>query len=70
MGTKEFRLLPPDPVRGQSRFRAWRARRTAGERIRRPLWVLAILLVKVPWDQSHVGTPTAGPGRARSAAPG
>lgn len=46
MGTKELRQLPPDLVRGQGRFRAWRAQRTAGARIPQPLWVLAIRLVK------------------------
>jgi hypothetical protein len=46
MGTKELRQLPPDLVRGQGRFRAWRAQRTAGARIPQPLWALAIRLVK------------------------
>src|SRR5215208_5256887 len=46
MGTKELRQLPPDLVRGQSRFRAWRAQRKAGVRIPQPLWAIAIRLVK------------------------
>ena len=46
MGTKELRQLPPDLVRGQSRFRAWRAQRKPGVRIPQPLWAMAIRLVK------------------------
>ena len=46
MGTKEPRQLPPDLVRGQSRFRAWRTQRKAGVRIPQPLWAMAIRLVK------------------------
>src|SRR4051794_18515870 len=46
MGTKELRQLPPDLVRGQSRFRTWRAQRKAGVRIPQPLWALAIRLAK------------------------
>jgi hypothetical protein len=46
MGTKKRRRLPPDLVRGQSRFRAWRAQRKAGGRIPQPLWAMAIRLAK------------------------
>ena len=46
MGTSKREQLPPDLVRGQSRFRAWRAQRKAGVRIPQPLWAIAIRLVK------------------------
>jgi hypothetical protein len=46
MGTKTRRKLPPDLVRGQSRFQAWRTQRKPGSRIPQPLWVMAIRLAK------------------------
>jgi hypothetical protein len=46
MGTKKREPLPPDLVRGRSRFQAWRRQRTAGGRIPQPLWAMAIRLAK------------------------
>jgi hypothetical protein len=46
MGTKTRRELPPDLVRGQSRFQEWRGQRKAGSRIPQPLWVMAVRLAK------------------------
>lgn len=39
--------LPPDLIRGRSRFQAWREQRKLGERIPRPLWALAVRLAKL-----------------------
>lgn len=39
--------LPADLVRAQQRFQAWRQQRTPGTRIPRPLWDLAVQLVKI-----------------------
>ena len=44
MGTSQRGPLPPDLVRGLSRFQAWRTQRKAGGRIPRPLWALAVRL--------------------------
>jgi hypothetical protein len=44
MGTKKREQLPPDLVRGRSRFQAWRRQRKAGRRIPQPLWALATRL--------------------------
>jgi hypothetical protein len=41
MGTSQRRQLPPDLVRAQSRFQAWRGQRKAGGRIPLALWVMA-----------------------------
>jgi hypothetical protein len=41
MGTSQRRQLPPDLVRAQSRFQAWRGQRKAGGRIPPALWVMA-----------------------------
>jgi hypothetical protein len=46
MGTKKPRQLPPDLVRGRSRFQAWRTQRKPGGRIPQPLWAMAIRLAK------------------------
>ena len=46
MGTSQHQQLPPDLVRGRSRFQAWRGQRKAGGRIPQPLWVLATRLAK------------------------
>ena len=46
MGTSKRKQLPPDLVRGRSRFQAWRGRRKVGERIPQPLWTLAVRLAK------------------------
>jgi hypothetical protein len=46
MGTSQRRQLPPDLVRGQHRFLAWRGQRKAGCRIPQPLWTMAIRLAK------------------------
>src|SRR5947209_5046315 len=47
MGTSQHGQLPPDLVRGRSRFQAWRAQRKPGGRIPQPLWTMAIRLAKV-----------------------
>ena len=47
MGTSQREPLPPDLVRGHSRFQAWRTRRRPGGRIPQPLWAMAIRLAKV-----------------------
>ena len=47
MGTKKRRQLPPDLVRGRSRFQAWRGQRKPGGRIPQPLWAMATRLAKV-----------------------
>src|SRR5438874_317207 len=41
MGTSKRGQLPPDLMRGRSRFQAWRGRRKAGDRIPQALWTLA-----------------------------
>ena len=46
MGTKTRRQLPPDLVRGRSRFQSWRGQRKEGSRIPQPLWAMAIRLAK------------------------
>jgi len=46
MGANERGLLPSDLARGQARFRAWRERRSVGERIPQALWALAVRLTK------------------------
>ena len=46
MGTSQREQLPPDLVRGRSRFQAWRRQRKAGGRIPHPLWAMAIRLAK------------------------
>jgi hypothetical protein len=47
MGTCQRELLPPDLVRGRSRFQAWRSQRKPGGRIPQPLWAMAIRLAEV-----------------------
>ena len=47
MGANDRGQLPPDLVRGRSRFQAWRGQRKVGERIPQPLWTLAVRLAKV-----------------------
>jgi hypothetical protein len=47
MGTSKRRQLPPDLVRGRSRFETWRGQREAGGRIPQPLWAMAARLAKV-----------------------
>lgn len=47
MGAIERGQLPPDLIRGRTRFQAWRGQRKLGERIPRPLWALAVRLAKV-----------------------
>jgi len=44
MGTSQREQLPPDLVRGQSRFQAWRGQRKAGGRIPEALWTMATRL--------------------------
>jgi len=46
MGTSQHGHLPPDLVRGQRRFQAWREQRERGCRIPQPLWAMAIRLAK------------------------
>ncbi len=46
MGTKKREQLPPDLVRGRSRFQAWRTQRKPGARIPLPLWAMAVRLAK------------------------
>src|SRR5512142_3349656 len=46
MGANERGQLPPDLVRGRTRFQAWRERRKVGEQIPQPLWALAVRLAK------------------------
>ena len=46
MGASQHGQLPPDLVRGQRRFRAWREQRKPGVRIPQPLWTMAIRLAK------------------------
>ena len=47
MGTSQREQLPPDLVRGRSRFQAWRGQRKPGGRIPQPLWAMATRLAKV-----------------------
>ena len=47
MGTSQRDQLPPDLVRGRSRFQAWRGQRKPGGRIPQPLWAMATRLAKV-----------------------
>jgi hypothetical protein len=44
MDTSERGQVPPDLVRGRTRFQAWRGRRKAGDRIPQALWEVAIRL--------------------------
>ena len=44
MDTSKREQLPPDLVRGRSRFQAWRGQRKVGDRIPQPLWEMAIRL--------------------------
>jgi hypothetical protein len=44
MGTSKREQLPPDLVRGQSRFQAWRDQRKPGGRIPEALWTMATRL--------------------------
>ncbi len=46
MGTKKREQVPPDLVRGRSRFLAWRGQRKQGDRIPQPLWAMATRLAK------------------------
>jgi hypothetical protein len=47
MDASEGRQLPPDLVRGRSRFQEWRGQRKVGERIPQSLWAMAVRLAKV-----------------------
>ena len=44
MSTSKREQLPPDLVRGRSRFQAWRGQRKAGGRIPEALWTMATRL--------------------------
>jgi hypothetical protein len=46
MGTSKREQLPPDLVRGRSRFQTWRRQREAGGRIPKALWAMATRLAK------------------------
>ena len=46
MGTSKREQLPPDLVRGRSRFQTWRRQRKAGGRIPQALWAMATRLAK------------------------
>src|SRR3954447_12831817 len=46
MSTSQRGQLPPDLVRGRSRFQAWRGQRKAGGRIPEALWAMATRLAK------------------------
>jgi hypothetical protein len=46
MGTRQRRELPPDLVRGRSRFQAWRGQRKAGGQIPQALWEMAVRLAQ------------------------
>src|SRR3954447_463949 len=46
MSTSQRGQLPPDLVRGRSRFSAWRGQRKAGGRIPQALWAMATRLAK------------------------
>jgi hypothetical protein len=47
MGTSQHGQLPPDLVRGQHQFQAWREQRKPGCRIPQSLWGVAVRLAKV-----------------------
>ena len=47
MGTSKCEQVPPDLMRGRSRFLAWRAQRKQGQRIPQPLWAMATRLAKI-----------------------
>jgi hypothetical protein len=47
MGTSQRGQLPPDLVRGRSRFQAWRRQRKPGGRIPLSLWAIAIRLANL-----------------------
>jgi hypothetical protein len=44
MGTSKREQVPPDLIRGRSRFLAWRGQRKPGDRIPQPLWAMATRL--------------------------
>ena len=46
MGTSQRGQLPPELVRGRSRFQVWRGQRKAGGRIPQPLWEMALRLAQ------------------------
>ncbi len=46
MGRSKREQLPPDLVRGRSRFQAWRAHRKPGVRIPHALWAMATRLAE------------------------
>ena len=46
MGTSQHGSMPPDLVRGQRRFQAWREQRKPGDSIPQSLWAIAIRLAK------------------------
>lgn len=46
MGTSQHGQLPPDLVRGQHQFQAWREQRKPGCQIPQSLWGLAVRLAK------------------------
>ncbi len=46
MGTSKCEQLPPDQMRGQSRFQAWRGSAEAGGRMLQALWARAVRLVR------------------------
>jgi hypothetical protein len=46
MGTSQHEQLPPDLVRGQHQFQAWREQRKPGCRIPQSLWGMAVRLAK------------------------
>ena len=46
MGTKKREQLPPDLVRGRSRFQVWRGQRKPGGRIPQEPWAMAARLAK------------------------
>ena len=46
MGTRQHGQLPPDLVRGQRRFQAWREERKPGDPIPQALWTMATRLAK------------------------
>ena len=46
MGTSPHGQLPPDLVRGQRRFQAWREQRKPGDPIPQSLWAIAVRLAE------------------------
>jgi hypothetical protein len=46
MGTRQRRQLPPELMRGRSRFQTWRGQRKVGGRIPQGLWTMAVRLAK------------------------